>query len=374
MFTGLLPSFHGGTEVRGLHSSIPYLPEVLSAAGYHSGGVATWINLSQLFGFQRGFHIYRVFSDPQTRAEAVVDAGIELLRRAEDQRQFLFLHFLDPHAPYLPTDDFMERFGPSPKDVLDLNDRIMKAGGPVSEEDTEALIRLYDSEIAYVDRALGRFFGELKTMGLYEQSLIVLTADHGEAFFEHGHWQHTHSLYEEILRVPLIVKWPGRSPKGRVKNLVSLIDIFPTLVEAVGLSPPTTSAVSLARYTGEGWEPPDSPLVISEAAGWWSADGTPMKISFRTGELKYMAALQGSREEELSFSHLCKEELYNLSKDPREQQSLLASSPGDAESFRRQLQDYLEDAERFRANRLGQTVVIDEATKKRLRSLGYVER
>jgi len=372
MLTGLLPSFHGATKERKLAPSIPYLPEILAANGYHSSGVATWIYLSQIFGFERGFHIYKVLDDEATRADTVVDAGLELIHRAKDQNQFLFLHVLDAHAPYLPTRDFMERFGPRPKDISDLYDRIMKTGKPASDEDTGALIRLYDAEIAYTDRALGRLFRELKTLGLYEKSLIVLTADHGEAFFEHGHWQHTETLYEEIVRVPLIVKWPEPSPRTRVEDLVSLIDIFPTVLQAAGLSPTTTSAVNLGRYVGEGKEPSASPMAVSEV-GSWSPNGTSMKISFRTEELKYMATLVGPPGEGVSLSQLRQEELYDLAKDPGERQNLLLDSPGDAEAFRRRMETFLEKAERVREERLGQTVVLDEAVKERLRSLGYVE-
>ena len=118
---------------------------------------------------------------------------------------------------------------------------------PTESRETQEIIDLYDAEVAFADEQLGRFFDELKKSSLYDNTLIILTADHGEAFYEHGHWEHSQTLYEEIIRVPLIAKWPGNTPKERRSSMVGEVDIFPTLLEAAGVAAPPTGAVSLLR-------------------------------------------------------------------------------------------------------------------------------
>ena len=369
MFTGLLPSFHGVTKIHKLDGAIPYLPELLARSGYHTSGVASWVYLSQAFGFERGFHIYEALVREETRANEVVDVAIEQARRGEPQSQFLFLHLFDPHAPYLPKRELLDRFGPRPADISDLHDEILRAGAAANEVKTKELVQLYDSEIAYVDKELGRFFDELKAMGLYHRSLIMLTADHGEAFYEHDHWQHTESLYEEIVRVPLIVKWPQPSPKGRVKEPVSQVDIFASLLEVAGIPPPPTSARDLARFVREKARASDLEPAISEVT-WSSPNNETAKISFRTGERKYIATLSRSAGGE-GVSRLVEEELYDLVNDPRETRNLLPEAATDAGSFRRQMWTFLDKAKRSREGRRSQPVELDEATRERLRALGY---
>jgi arylsulfatase A-like enzyme len=371
MFTGLLPSVHGATKREKLDGSIAYLSELLAAGGYHTGGVASWIYVSQLFGFERGFHTYRVLGDENTRAGDGVDAALESVGRAKGRSQFLFLHLFDPHTPYLPPREYLETFGPRPRDISDLHDKIIRLNKPASDVETEEIKRLYDAEIAYTDRELGRFFDGLKTMGIYDRALILLTADHGEAFYEHGHWQHTESLYDEILGVPLIVKWPEPSPRGRVRSQVSSVDIFATLLEAAGVEPPTTDSTNLMRFVDGAEENPESSPAISEVT-WRSPDTEIMKISFRTEELKYIATLSAPAGEELGIGHLSEEELYDLLADPREQLNLLPGASRDVASYRDRLQAYLQLVSEHRRARDGQEVELDEATKERLRSLGYV--
>ncbi len=232
MLTGLVPSFHRATKWEKLDPSVPYLPEVLSAHGYRTTGVASWVYVSQIYGFERGFHLYEVMENPL--ASDVVDAALQQLVRNKGQSHFLFMHLLDPHWPYLPPREFLERFGPRPRDISDLQDLIARSKPPPSAMETQEIIQLYDSEIAYTDQELGRFFEELKSLGLYDDSIIIVTADHGEAFYEHGHWQHSQTLYDEIVRIPLIVKWPvkhhAQMARCRVATLLSNVYILPSML------------------------------------------------------------------------------------------------------------------------------------------------
>jgi len=370
MLTGLVPSVHGATKWEKLDRSVPYLPELLSEGGYQTSGVASWVYVSQIYGFERGFHVYRVLEKPL--ASGVVDAALQQLRRKRGQSHFLFMHLLDPHWPYLPPREFLERFGPRPRDISDLQDLISRSQPPPSQKETEEIIQLYDSEIAFTDRELGRFFDELKTLELYHDSLIIVTADHGEAFYEHGHWQHSQTLYEEIVRIPLMVKWPGQGPVGRVVAQVSQIDIFPSILEAAGVMPPPTEAVSLSRYADANGLEADGRQAISEVT-WRSPQATAMKISFRTEASKFIATLSGPVGDDLAVSELREEELYDLSNDPNEQINLLPQASGDVETYHRQMRSFLDTARAVRSTRQGQEVELDEELIERLRSLGYVD-
>jgi len=368
MLTGLPPAFHGVTKLRKLARSIPYLPEFLARAGYQTSGIISGAYLSQNYGFERGFHLYRGLH--RQRAAVTVDSALDLLRRGPGRSQFLFLHLIDPHWRYLPPEDFLDRFGPRPADIPGLLDLVLKRAPPASSQQIEQVKNLYDAEVAYADGELGRFFDGLRALGLYEQALIVLTADHGEAFYEHEYWQHSETLYEEMIRVPLIVKWPGRSPKERVKRLVSQVDIFSTFLEAAGLGERARGS-SLKHYLGQ--PAADEQFKAVSEITWESPDGTAKKISLRSEELKYIATLTGPANDELAVDTIIREELYHLGRDPAERENLLAQGSPSVEGLRRQLRRYLEEARRFRASRQGEAVVLDEVLQERLRSLGYVQ-
>ncbi|MFQ5792873.1 MAG: sulfatase, partial [Acidobacteriota bacterium] len=243
---------------------------------------------------------------------------------------------------------------------------------PKSPEEKAQIINLYDAEIAYADREIGRLLDALKAMGLYDRSLIILTSDHGEAFYEHGHWEHSQTLYDEIIRVPLIVKWPDSIPRGRRKTLVGQVDIFPTLLESAGIEPPRTGAMGLLHA---GAEQNTRPRIPSEVT-WMSPNGTFMKVSFRSEGLKYIATLAGPAGDELGATEITQEELYDLTRDPAEQNNLIAKSPHRAKSLatrlRGDLRAFLDEARRLRAKRRGEEVLLDESTRERLRSLGYI--
>ncbi|MEE9263732.1 MAG: sulfatase, partial [Vicinamibacteria bacterium] len=190
MFTGLYPAFHGASKWRRLSESTPYLPELLGGSGYEVNGVVTGLYLAQGFGFERGFRVYRFFDDPG--AGTAIDAALELVRRARGRSQFLWVHLFDPHWPYAPPKDFLDRFGHRPPDISDLLQNVSQQDEPPADsEAVQHAIDLYDAEILYTDRELGRLLDELESTGLYDRSLILVVGDHGEAFHEHGLWQHT---------------------------------------------------------------------------------------------------------------------------------------------------------------------------------------
>ena len=352
MMTGLMPSLHGVSHEYKLSSSVPYLPEILADNGYQTFGVAAAGYLSEEWGFERGFDVYRMLIE--RRASEIVDAALELARGTRSAKKFLFVHLFDAHWPYVPPRGFRDRFDERPPDISDIMPKANAGVPPSGPEEIQQFVNLYDGEIAYLDQELGRFFAGLKEAGIYQRSLIIFTADHGESFYEHKIWQHKPSLFEEVTHIPLIVKWPGESPTGTVESLVSQLNIFPTLLEEAGLVSPY-DYVSLARFLGES--PPPSKNALSEVTWDVKEDrGATMKIAVKNNRLKYILTLAGEVEDELFVSEVVNEELYDLIKDPSEQKNLLPETTTDIGPLRRDARLLLERARALQTKRQGQEV------------------
>lgn len=369
MFTGLFPSMHDGSKFAELARSIPYLPEILSEAGYQTDGIVTGAYLSQTFGFERGFDLYRY--DHRSPASETIHQAIELLRLAAGRNQFLFVHLIDAHWPYEPPEELLERFGPRPPDLEGLLQRVVDNERPRTPEEIERVVALYDAEIASADEGVGRLLEAMKDLGIYDRSLILVTADHGEAFYDHGHWQHSRTLYEELVRIPLIVKWPGPSPNGRVGSQVSQVDIFTTVLDVAGIPPSPSDGTDLRELVEGSGQARNRRRVISENA-WRSPNVWTRKIAIRTEKLKYIATLNGPPGIEPKESDLQSEELYDLAEDPLEHHNLVTESTSNVEAFRRELGNYLRKAQKLRASRQADNIIEDETTRERLKSLGYI--
>ena len=370
VFTGLTPSEHGASNRRMLSRSVPYLPEILAASGYQVDGIVSGAYLAQNFGFERGFHTYRSLKRP--RAADTVDAALEVLDRTQGQPHFLFLHVIDAHWPYDPPPELTERFGPVRVGVPRMLNKVLNQIPPDGPDEIEQAIDLYDAEIFYADRELGRFFDELEARGLYDGAFIMLMADHGEAFYEHDNWQHGWTLYDEIIHVPLIVKWPHGAKKGRVATQVSQVDIFATLLAEAGITAPHARATNLAETAGT----PGSPRFRRYAVSEFTSNPPPGEpatkcVSFRTDKLKYVATFR-TGPEELTVEELVREELYDLIRDPGESRNLGLDAPPALEDFRRGLSDYLEESRVYRAFDRGDAVIEDDAIRERLEALGYI--
>jgi arylsulfatase A-like enzyme len=368
LLTGLMPTEHGLNRVSKRNPSVPYLPEILAREGYETLGVVSGLYLSPAYGYNEGFHVYRALIDEP--AEVLVAAARELLLAEPRRPRFLFLHFFDAHWPYLPRKGYLERFGGRPAEVTTPLKRVINETPPARPDEVTALERLYDAEVAYVDEKIGEFFAALKRAGLYDQALIVVTADHGEAFYEHELWQHSGVIYNEVTRVPLIVKEPHAPLRKRVTELVSQLNVFPTFLEQLGLPSPYVQAglSSLARgraafpqrtLTEITWEPTPK-------------RGAFVKVAVSEARYKYAATFAGEKDDQDFVSRLTREELYDLSLDPGETTNLLPGAEGSVASLRGEARKFLERVRRHRRKQ-GEPVVLDEQTRERLRSLGYVQ-
>jgi len=232
LFTGLLPDRHGvTTSLSALPAGAPTLAEAAAAAGFET---AAFVNnplvTKPAFGFGRGFE---TFLAVDARARGVLDLALAWIESRRRERFFVYVHLFDPHEPYDPPGSYRERF----------TKEVVPGGLPevISPElDRELRMALYDGEIASLDAAVGAFLGRLGRLGLAERTTIVFTSDHGEEFREHGGERHGHSVYEELVRVPLFVRGArglGLRPR-EVESLAGLEDLFPTLGRLFELAVP----------------------------------------------------------------------------------------------------------------------------------------
>jgi arylsulfatase A-like enzyme len=247
MFTSLYPIHHhllanGNYVIQKLDESIPTMTEVLRKHNYFTGAFTGGAYVDAQYGFSKGFDFY--YNDPSTYHRASVGhlyrQTKHWLEANRNKKFFLFLHTYQIHEPY---------FSPEPYNLMYLNkNTTWKSANLVeifepdpykvlTDDERKNLVALYDGEITYTDEHLIKPLVDLlKESGLYDRTLIVLTSDHGEEFYEHKGWRHGYSLYNEQLKVPLIMKFPGSEYGGkRITGNVSLVDLMPTILEYAGI-------------------------------------------------------------------------------------------------------------------------------------------
>jgi arylsulfatase A-like enzyme len=237
---------------------VPTLAEVLHTHGYDTTAFVTNYLASGSFGLARGFvtfHFYRERGDRRASVYLRSDALYAHIERwLQDQPPepfFLYVHATDPHFPYVPLRQYARPFRPQAIDRA--GGRITEAARPfhngrerwgtrpvpLAPSDVSVLRALYDGEIRMADEYFGRLLDALSDRGLLDNTLVVLTSDHGEEFLEHRGVAHGQTLYAELVRVPLVVRLPGSARSGRhVDALAQHVDIFPTVLDVIGLPVP----------------------------------------------------------------------------------------------------------------------------------------
>jgi arylsulfatase A-like enzyme len=394
LFTSRYPSQHG---IVGFDSVLgageTTLAEVLREAGYATGAFSANGLLSRNAGFDQGFNTYRAYLDlrgdparrflrPARRAGDITDEALRWLAvverlRGPDAPVFLYLHYMEPHSPYAPPAELLARVrGDKPPLDLDrVNLSLLAANlAPPAPDVLADILDAYDAEVLAIDTALRRLWTKLERRGMGERALVVVTADHGEEFQEHGGMGHGRTLYGEVMHVPLIVRSPGQTRGGIIERVVSSIDVAPTVLDMVGVEPAATfEGVSFARdlaTRGAGpsirrlwarlWDDRPRALAYGEQFRQWAAK--PDTISHQSavvlGEKKVIAWTDGRRD------------FYALDDDPGEQRP---NRVGAAE--RDELVD-AHDAIRARVTRdrtPAATHTVDPRTRDALRALGYAD-
>jgi arylsulfatase A-like enzyme len=249
VLSGLFPDSHATkTFDARLPESVTILPEVFRDQGVRTVTRIANGYVSDKFGFNQGWEDYANFirENRPTGAEHVFGSTLEWIRAHRSERFFAYIQTIDPHVPYDPPEEFLRMYdanpydGPIvPRETPDILERIKRHRQELTDRDKERLEALYDGEISYHDRYFALLLDKLREWHLLDDTLIVVTADHGEEFFDHGSVGHGHSLYQELLHVPLAIRYPAAMPAGRrVARPVSLVDIAPTVFDLAGVEPP----------------------------------------------------------------------------------------------------------------------------------------
>ncbi len=381
ILTGLHPVTHGAERrAQGIAPEARTLAERLSEAGYDTAMFTTNPTVVEKFGFGRGFDRFEYVHQLQGRkrrsvrsAEMHRAATAWLDGRAAPERPFfLVVHTLDPHDPYRPEEPYRSRFAPG----VDVASACCFRGerlGELSAE--EAAIRrrdsmaLYDGEIAANDASFGRLVDDLRARRLLDRSAVVFTSDHGEEFHEHGGWRHAESLFEEVLRVPLVVRLPGGTSSGvTVVDPADQIDIAPTLLDLASIpAPPELPGASLLPVIGGGAAPPGESLA-------WLRHPAFDVVAIRDGNWKWLRHEGALREVTgevggVAGAGEAAEALYDLEADPGERRNLLEAEP----ARRRALALRVKEARaRLARRQAAGEVEIDPALDAELRALGYL--
>jgi len=386
MFTGLsveavqTPSPHSLLQDN-YHTLAEHMAEngyLTAAVGYNA--ILTRTNLSQgfalydfypakRFGTSLGARILEKAFPARFRRERntgeLTDLAVDLLDSVRDKSFFLWVHYFDPHLPYAPPARWLPAGEPAPRIGAAFDRKLdLQTGHLILTSDEKQWVRrLYESEVRYVDENIGRLIDKLKALNIYEDSLIVFASDHGEEFWEHGGFEHGHTLYNELLRVPLIFKLPQSSNKGRVRQPVAVQALLPTVLDLGRLpyEPSSISARSLAPLLQdpEGTADDSDPVFASGVLFY------DKKEAVVFGRHKFIRSLvQG------------KEELYDLGADPGETRSVGVDLPQTARQALDLLQVGRAEAERM-LEYYGVTDMktgpMDRDTLESLKALGYVQ-
>lgn len=257
-FTGVYPSRHkvinkytlsgNGKEIisdlRILSPEIKTLAEVLSENGYKTGGFTGGSGVSRIFGFDMGFDIYLDDKD-FAGFEYSYPIALEWIEKNRNEKFFVFLHGYDIHGQYVPEGGYDKRFVDfeykgrltgSKEEQKNLREEGLARGSLfLSDDDVRFLRALYDEKIQRADENFSKFLDRYNKLGLMGKTIFILTSDHGEEFYEHGQIDHGHSLYEELIHIPLIITLPQKNSKISVSGQISSIDIYPTVLDILSI-------------------------------------------------------------------------------------------------------------------------------------------
>jgi arylsulfatase len=275
IFTGQYPHVLGyEDEAVVLDEKFPCLAEILRNSGYATGGIISHAYISSSFGIGQGFDTYdeeNAQGHGHVSSPSITDKAIAFIEEHRDSNFFLFLHYFDPHCDYVQHEEYNyypDYAGPVVSGETITNLREMAPS--MTAEDVRYLNALYDSEISFTDEHIGRFLDVLKEQELYETSLIIIVADHGEEFLERGdYWiGHTKTVYQELIHVPLMIRLPGTTGARVIDQYVGLVDLAPTILSLNGLGFPDGYMHDGVTLEITGGKTPEPRPVFSETMRW----------------------------------------------------------------------------------------------------------
>ena len=366
LHTSLYPSTHGVVwNGHRAPTGLSTLAEVLHARDYSTSAYITNMTRGRHPGFSR---LFLSRDGGQAEADRVaVDQATAQLRLEKDRRFFMWVHLLSPHADYDPPPPHASAFArPSASRVkaeIEALARLRRRGLTLTASDVAHVVDLYDGEIAYVDEQVGRLLDALRSLELERNTLVVLTADHGEDLYEHNrHFFHSPSIYGSSMRIPLVLALPGLLPAGQVTDhLASIVDVAPTVLALLGLPPVKEFAGAALLTEGRLPERPARDLVFGETGG--------VIHSVRSREWRFVHNPSRYQPEAPGGPYpIAEVELYDLRADPREARNVAPDRPEIVRALTAELQAF-----RARHLRTGRppSEVAPEALEE-LRALGYL--
>jgi arylsulfatase A-like enzyme len=375
LFTGLIPPSNGirraaeveevldlSKPVRSdvLSPEIVTLSEVFKRSGYSTFGVITNPHIMAFMGFGQGFDTY-LYVHGDARAMLTNRVARDWFHERDRQRPFFaYVHYMDVHSPYRPPPEYEELFTMT----VPRADPVWK-DGPFEGEISSARINytkaVYDAQIRYWDDEFRKFMGELDGMGALDDTILVVVSDHGDEFYEHGGFGHGFTVYDEMIRVPLIMVWKGVIPQGLVRDApAALIDLFPTLARLSGLDASGLPLQGRDLFEN-GWRGrrllwffgrEQAPVYAETFKG-----AAPRCLV--TDELKVILNLADGSSE-----------YFRLDRDREEKHGLSPGGSSDAEALLARVKEISNRAPLFKS---AISTELDEETIKELRSLGYVK-
>jgi len=417
LFSSMPPSSHDtALKVAVLPDAVDTVAEVLQGQGYVTGALPNNINVTRSFNFQQGFDWFeyqapdylfgatesasqlsmynvvrkvkeklsgktKVVTDFYQPADVVLGRAKDFVRSQQEKRWFLFAHLMEPHDPYFEQPyngvGFARAETPNP-----------------DPEQVDYLKKVYAGEVQKLDEEIGVFIDWLKESGTYDDTVIVLTSDHGEEFFEHGGWWHGTTLYDEQIRVPLIVKLPNQEHAGaRVPWQVRQLDVAPSLAVLAGASTPDqwqgsdlfdeafvkgleALAAPVVAQEGEALEEGAEPVPSIEGEPGVYPDLDRLVFAEENFEGNVLASIQTEGWKLITANEgnprgLARRELYHVAVDPLEQNNLVGEPLG----RQNDLEAMVVEQVRLATERglSGTTAELDDVTLERMRALGYVE-
>ena len=391
IMTGLYPDVHqmfdeANNLDAGVYKEISprfsTIAEKLKEIGYKNIGIVSSLWLSDRFGFGRKFDYYKRVDGtftPSVKINKKAFKWLEGVREEKFPKLFMFLHYYDPHSdpyikgknelPYYSPSSYFEQFCDGEADILKIQNKVNSYAtsflvysnvSKMQIEDTqlESIISFYDAGIAFFDYQIGELFSELKEMGLYDQSLIIFTSDHGEEFREHGEFIHN-QVYEENIHVPLMIKFPGgRFSDKKIKSPVELIDIKPTILNY--LQVPVSSHVqgkSLLSLIDQ-----DSEAANMAVCRQKSQEGDRI-YSLREGKFKLI----------YNYSTM-KSELYDLDADPLEKSDIADFNKAEVIRLQNKLKNIVENNMDLSniPSEVTKDIILNHDEIRKLKTLGYL--
>ncbi len=358
ILTGTYPQFHQVNNFGiPLAAALPYAPDILRAHGYHTAAFVGAIALDPAArivpGFDRGFDTYDAgfhqgppgadrYQTTERRGGVVVAHALAWLNQHSRGPFFIWVHLYDPHDPYDPPEPYKSRYKATP----------------------------YDGEIAYADSAVGKLLGQLRSRGLYENSIIAVMSDHGEALGDHGEDTHGMFLYDETIHVPLLFKLPGEHFAGdRIENRVGLVDVLPTILQAVGIAvPQEVQGESLLGMMKPASTKKEAGSAADTPQDWQTAD----RLLYAETDYPYTSfrwsSLRSVRTGKYLFIEAPRPELYDQVVDPKAERNLAPASKAVADTLQGQLDQFRRQTS---SSREAPKMNLDAGQQEKLAALGY---